>query len=243
MPTYTDLPEIIAAGLTESTKQVFSDVSQLDCIKDLFLCGGTGQSIQLNHRLSEDLDFELIGCRKERPKLDFGAILSELKIKFPDAREEILGDDHLLVFINGGKVKLSFYRPENPVQSITIGLKFNNLKTLNLQELLGMKVYTLCVRTTFRDYYDIYCLLEDGCKLEEAISYASYLSRHEIRSKTMYSRLLSPQLFQKGHDFEMMLPKFNVSAEDIRDRIKVAIEAENIQNKSKLFPSPNTTKS
>lgn len=147
----------------------------------------------------------------------------ELKIKFPDAREEILG--------------------ENPVQSMTVGLKFNNLKTPNLQELLGMKVYTLCVRTTFRDYYDIYCLLEDGCKLEEAISYASYLSRHEIRSKTMYSRLLSPQLFQKGHDFEMMLPKFNVSAEDIRDRIKVAIEAENLKNKSKLFPSHNTTKS
>lgn len=223
MPTYTDLPDIIAAGLTESTKEVFSDVSQLDCIKNLFLCGGTGQSIQLNHRLSEDLDFELLGCRKERPKLDFGAILSELKIKFPDAREEILG--------------------ENPVQSMTVGLKYNNLKTPNLQELLGMKVYTLCVRTTFRDYYDIYCLLEDGCKLEEAISYASYLSRHEIRSKTMYSRLLSPQLFQKGHDFEMMLPKFNVSAEDIRDRIKVAIEAENLKNKSKLFPSHNTTKS
>ena len=53
MPTFIDLPEIIAAGLTESTKEVFGEVSQLDCIKDLFLCGGTGQSIQMNHRLSE----------------------------------------------------------------------------------------------------------------------------------------------------------------------------------------------
>ena len=103
MPTLIDLPEIIAAGLTESTKEVFADVSQLDCIKDLFLCGGTGQSIQMNHRLSEDLDFELIGLRKERPQLDFVAILSELKAKFPDAREEILAEDHLLVFINEGK--------------------------------------------------------------------------------------------------------------------------------------------
>ena len=46
MPMYIDLPEKIAAGLTESTKEVFADVSQLDCIKDLFLCGGTGLYIE-----------------------------------------------------------------------------------------------------------------------------------------------------------------------------------------------------
>ena len=234
MPMYIDLPEKIAAGLTESTKEVFADVSQLDCIKDLFLCGGTGQSIQMNHRLSEDLDFELLGLRKERPQLDFAAILGELKAKFPDAREEILGEDHLLVFINDGKVKLSFYRPVNPVKSTSLGLQFNNLKTPDIQDLLGMKVFTLCVRTVFRDYYDIYCLLEAGCKLEEAISYASYLSRHQIRSKTMYSRLLSPQLFQRKQDFERMCPKYAVSAEEIRDRIKVSLEAENLKNKEKI---------
>ena len=231
---YIDLPEKIAAGLTESTKEVFADVSQLDCIKDLFLCGGTGQSIQMNHRLSEDLDFELLGLRKERPQLDFAAILGELKAKFPDAREEILGEDHLLVFINDGKVKLSFYRPVNPVKSTSLGLQFNNLKTPDIQDLLGMKVFTLYVRTVFRDYYDIYCLLEAGCKLEEAISYASYLSRHQIRSKTMYSRLLSPQLFQRKQDFERMCPKYAVSAEEIRDRIKVSLESENLKNKAKI---------
>ena len=81
MPTLIDLPDKITAGLTESTKEVFIGVSKLDCIKDLFLCGGTGQSIQMNHRLSEDLDFELIGLRKERPQLDFKEILSELKVR------------------------------------------------------------------------------------------------------------------------------------------------------------------
>lgn len=155
MATLIRIPDRIASGLTEATKEVFADVSRLDCIKDLFLCGGTAQSIQMNHRLSEDLDFELLGLRKERPALDFRAILGELKAKFPDAREEILGDEHLIVFINKGKVKLSFYRPENPVKSMHIGLRFNNLKTPDLQELLGMKVYTLCVRTVFRDYYEI----------------------------------------------------------------------------------------
>lgn len=216
----------IEAGLTSSTQEVFETVSKMECIKNLLLCGGTGISIQLNHRLSEDLDFELIGTRKDRPQLDFGGIIKEIKSYFPDAKEELLGSDHFLVFINDSKVKLSFFRPDNPVKAINVGLQYNNLKAPALQDMLGMKVFALCVRSVFRDYYDIYSLLESGMKLEDAISYASYLSRHRIRSKNMYSRLLSPQLFPKGDDFNSMKPKYDVSPEDIRDRIKQAIESE-----------------
>ena len=211
-------------GLTPCTGEVFEQVSELNCIKDLFLCGGTGQSLQMGHRLSEDLDFELLGLRRERPMLDFAGIIGEIKNAFPDAREEILGEDHFLIFINQGRVKLSFYRPDNPVKTMTVGWKYNNVKAPTLQELLGMKVYTICLRTVFRDYYDIYCLLEAGGNLDDAISYASFLSRHTIRSKTMYSRMLSPPLFRKDEDFLRMSPKYDVSAEEIRDRVKLAME-------------------
>lgn len=211
-------------GLTPATIEVFGQVSQLECIKGLFLCGGTGQSLQINHRLSEDLDFELIGLKKERPALDFSAIIEEISATFPDAKVEILGDDHFLIFINDGKVKLSFYRPENPVKTMKVGWQYNNLKIPTLQELLGMKLYAICMRTVFQDYYDIYSLLKAGCDLDEAISYASYLSRHTIRSKTMYTRLLSPQLFRKDEDFRRMSPKEDVSAEEIRDYVKATME-------------------
>ena len=112
------MPDNNIPGLTPATREVFDKVSRLNCIKGLFLCGGTGQSLQMAHRLSEDLDFELLGLLKERPMLDFGAIIGEIKSVFQDAKEEILGDDHFLVFINQGKVKLSFYRPENPVKTM-----------------------------------------------------------------------------------------------------------------------------
>lgn len=213
-------------GLTSATQEVFEQVSGLECIKDLFLCGGTGQSLQMDHRLSEDLDFELLGIRKNRPVLDFNGILGEIKQAFPDAKEEILGEDHFLVFINRGKVKLSFYRPENPVKTMKVGWRHNNLKTPTLQELLGMKIYTICLRTLFRDYYDIYCLLEEGYSLEEGVSYASHLFRHSVRSKTMYSRLLSPQLFHKDKDFFKMSPRRDITAEEIRDRVKQAMESQ-----------------
>lgn len=227
MQTPDTIPDIIKAGLTEKTLEVFDAVSRLDCIKGLYLCGGTGQSIQQNHRLSEDLDFELIGIRRERPSLDLSGIINEINSVFPGAKEEFLGEDHLQMFINKGAVKLSFYRPENPVKAIHDGLTYRNLKAPNLQDLLGMKVYTVCLRSTFRDYYDIYCLLEAGCKLEEAISYASYLSRHRIKSKYMYARLLSPGLYAK-EDFARMHPKYpNLTSGEICELIKRAIVAEN----------------
>lgn len=221
MPTDNNSP---IPGLTSSTLEVFEQVSRLECIKDLFLCGGTGQSLQMAHRLSEDLAFELLGLRRERPELDFTAIIKEITSIFPDARKEILGDDHFLMFINEGKVKLSFYRPQNPVKTMKVGWRHNNIKTPTLQELLGMKVFTVCIRNEFRDYYDIYCLLRTGCDLDEAISYASHLSRHTIRSKTIYSNLLSPQLYRKSDDFQRISPLYDVSPEQIRDFIKTIME-------------------
>ena len=221
----------IPEGLTPKTAEIFESISKLDCIKGLVLCGGTAQSIQMNHRLSEDLDFELIGVKKDRPGLDFQGIIDEITEKFPGARTELLGDDLFHIFINDGKVKLSFYRPENPVKSFKIGYVLNNLQTPSLQDLLGMKLFTLCVRTKFRDYYDIYCLLEAGYKLKAAIDYASYLSRHTIRSKTMLSRLLSPQLFIKDDEFNKMSPRTDVTAEEIKQRCEKAIVEEDLGKK------------
>lgn len=227
--TSPQLPE----GLTEKTKEIFEQVSKLQCIKQLVLCGGTAQAILMNHRLSEDLDFELIGIRKERPELDFNGIINELKKNFPDARTELLGDDQFHVFINEGNVKLSFYRPENPVKSFHEGYVYKNLKTPDLQELLGMKLYTICVRTVYRDYYDIGCLLEAGYKLKDAIEYASHLSRHTIKSKTMLTRLLTPQLFPMDKDFDKMKPRFDLPPEQIKKICINAIEEEKLGEKLK----------
>ena len=96
-------------------------------------------------------------------------VTTEIKDKFHGAKTEILGDAQFLMFINDGSVKLSFFRPENPVKTFNRGYAMNNLKTPTLQELLGMKLYTLCVREKLRDYYDIYCLVNSGYKLKDAI--------------------------------------------------------------------------
>lgn len=206
-------------GLKPETIPVFESVSRMDVVKNLYLCGGTAQSLQMMHRKSEDLDFELLGTRKERPMLDFSAISNAVSEVYPNYKREFLGRNHLQIFVDG-MVKLSFFRPDNPVPELGKGFVYNSITTPSLQELLGMKLFTITVRSAFRDYYDIYALLKEGYDLVQGVAYAGRFSRHSIHSKTIYSILLNDNYFYKPAEFALLEPKYDVSAKNIADYIK-----------------------
>jgi len=217
-------------GLRQETIPVFEAVSQMDAIKGLYLCGGTAQSLQMKHRKSEDLDFELLGLRKERPMLDFSSISNEVTSVFPDCRKEFLSKDQLQIFVNGN-VKLSFFRPQNPVPELGRGFVYNNIVTPSLQELLGMKLFTIAVRSAFRDYYDIYALLKEGYDLAKGVEYAGKFSRHTIHSKFIYSILLNENYFSKPEGFSLLEPKYDISTAEIAAFIRQYIEEKEIKIK------------
>ena len=217
-------------GLRQETIPVFEAVSQMETIKGLYLCGGTAQSLQMKHRKSEDLDFELLGTRKERPMLDFSAISNEVTSVFPDCRKEFLGKNQLQIFVNGN-VKLSFFRPQNSVPELGKGFVYNNIVTPSLQELLGMKLFTITVRSAFRDYYDIYALLKEDYDLAKGVDYAGKFSRHTIHSKFIYSILLNENYFNKPEGFSLLEPKYDVSMAEIADFIRHYIEKKGIKIK------------
>ena len=217
-------------GLKQETIPVFEAVSQMEVIKGLYLCGGTAQSLQMRHRKSEDLDFELLGLRKERPMLDFSAISNEISSVFPDCRKEFLSKNQLQIFVNGN-VKLSFFRPENSVPELGKGFVYNNIVTPSLQELLGMKLFTIAVRSAFRDYYDIYSLLKEDYDLAKGVEYAGKFSRHTIHSKFIYSILLNENYFSKPEGFSLLEPKYDVSTADIAKFIRQYIEERGIKIK------------
>lgn len=217
-------------GLRQETIPVFEAVSQMETIKSLYLCGGTAQSLQMKHRKSEDLDFELLGTRKERPMLDFSAISNEVTSVFPDCRKEFLGKNQLQIFVNGS-VKLSFFRPQNSVPELGKGFVYNNIFTPSLQELLGMKLFTITVRSAFRDYYDIYALLKEDYDLAKGVDYAGKFSRHTIHSKFIYSILLNENYFNKPEGFSLLEPKYDVSTAEIADFIRHYIEEKGIKIK------------
>lgn len=217
-------------GLKQETIPVFEAVSQMEVVKGLYLCGGTAQSLQMRHRKSEDLDFELLGLRKERPMLDFSAISNEVSSVFPNCRKEFLSKNQLQIFVNGN-VKLSFFSPENSVPELGKGFVYNNIVTPSLQELLGMKLFTIAVRSAFRDYYDIYALLKDGYDLAKGVEYAGKFSRHTIHSKFIYSILLNENYFHKPESFALLEPKYDVSTKDIAEFIQQYIEEQGIKIK------------
>lgn len=53
-------------GLATKTQKIFDKVSNLECIKEYTLIGGTALSLQIHNRLSEDLDF----CKWKKFKSD-----------------------------------------------------------------------------------------------------------------------------------------------------------------------------
>ena len=122
-------------------------------------------------------------------------------------------------------VKLSFYKPQNKVPVLNEVGVLNNLKTVSLQDALGMKLYVITQRSLFRDYYDIYSLLKDGCSLSEGIWYALKFSRYNISSKQIVSKLMSDGLFVKTNkegyfDFDELKSKYHVDAFQIRNFIE-----------------------
>ena len=211
-------------GLRENTLQVFDKVSQLECIKDLYLCGGTGISLLLQHRQSEDLDFELLNYRGDIKQLDLSGISNEIVSVFPDCQREILGNQHVQFYV-GDHVKLSFFAPQNRVPALHTGFTYNNLKTVDAQDALGMKLFTITVRSLYRDYYDIYSLLKAGYSFDEGLDYALKFTRHQVHSKAILSALITPSLYPKPQDFDLMRPIYNVSAEEMADYFMQVIAA------------------
>lgn len=211
-------------GLRDNTLQVFDQVSRLNCIKDLYLCGGTGISLLLEHRQSEDLDFELLNYHGDIKQLDLSGISNEIVSVFPDCQREILGQQHIQFYI-GDHVKLSFFAPKNRVPALHTGFTYNNLKTVDAQDALGMKLFTITVRSLYRDYYDIYSLLKAGLSFEDGLDYALKFTRHQVHSKAILSALIAPALYPKPQDFDLMQPKYDVSAEEIANYLMEVIAA------------------
>ena len=106
-------------GLSKHTIPVFDFIKDLDILEDYLLVGGTALSIQINHRLSEDLDF----CKWQDNQsisskgVNWPEIESALK-DLGEVKTDILDLYHVDFQVNG--VKISFYKCPEEISSGTI---------------------------------------------------------------------------------------------------------------------------
>ena len=205
-------------GLTTNIEAIIEQVAQLECIKPYILCVGTALAIQIGHRKSEDLDFMMWRISKtEKPEVNWNAIERELKEKIGEIENfNMLGFDQVEFVVKG--VKFSFFVSDNlsPVTAPTEYL--GNIRLADIESIMAMKMEVMLRRMKFRDYYDIYCMLQEGYSIQKGIEKALNLSRHRLSSKNIIAMLLGGQ-FIPDNNFATLEPKYDVTKEQIREYI------------------------
>ena len=205
-------------GLTTNIEAIIEQVAQLECIKPYILSGGTALAIQIGHRKSEDLDFMMWRISKtEKPEVNWNAIERELKEKIGEIENfNMLGFDQVEFVVKG--VKFSFFVSDNlsPVTAPTEYL--GNIRLADIESIMAMKMEVMLRRMKFRDYYDIYCMLQEGYSIHNGIEKALNLSRHRLSSKNIIAMLLGGR-FIPDNNFATLEPKYDVTKEQIREYI------------------------
>lgn len=205
-------------GLARHTASIIEALSKLECIKPYVLVGGTALSLQLATRESEDLDFmSWRKNRNERREVDWPRIKKELETIGSVEKCDILDIDHVEYVVNG--VKISFYANPNqsPVKEVIPYL--NNIVLADKLSIGAMKMEVLLRRSKFRDYYDIFSLLEDGVDLNEMISLALKYSGHKLKSKNLIAMLTRSDRFVPDANFMSLNPIYEVTPLEIENRI------------------------
>lgn len=166
-------------------------------------------------------------CHGEKPKnekreVDWPQIEKELKGIGNLTKVDILDLDHVEFELE--EVKLSFYANPNysPVRKeITL---MNNLHLADKLSIGAMKMEVLLRRSKFRDYYDIYSLIKDGCDLQEMMDLALKYSGHRLKSKNLIAMLTNSERFQKESNFSQLQPQYDITPQDIEAAIRVALK-------------------
>ena len=209
-------------GLAPHTEAIFDGVSKLECIKPYVLVGGTALSLQLNTRLSEDLDFmSWRTAKNEKREVDWPFISRELATVGIVEKCDILDFDHVEFVVSG--VKISFYANPNYSPLKDKVLVANNLYVADKTSIGAMKMEVMLRRSKFRDYYDLYSLLEAGENIMEMVEIALKYSGHRLKSKNLFAMLTRGERFVQDANFITLNPVYDVTGLDIENRIKTAL--------------------
>lgn len=205
-------------GLTANIEAIIEQVAQLECIEPYVLCGGTALAMQIGHRKSEDLDFMMWRLSKtEKPEVDWNTIERELSDKVGKIENfNMLGFDQVEFLVKG--VKFSFFVSDNLSPVSTPVAYLGNIRLADVESIMAMKMEVMLRRMKFRDYYDIYCILQEGYSIRKGIDKALKLSRYRLSSKNVIAMLLGGH-FIPDDNFTALEPKYEVTKELIRDYI------------------------
>jgi predicted nucleotidyltransferase component of viral defense system len=154
--------------LPERTRKIYQLLGTSSFISNFTLVGGTALSMQIKHRLSEDLDFVFDG-----DELNTNQIKRNIKKLFPSFR--IIRQDHKWqIDFSIDEVKITFFSTGAialPFEVRTYSFRDNNMYIAEARAIAALKFSAIAQRNTIRDYYDLYYLSRYHYPLLELINF------------------------------------------------------------------------
>ena len=211
-------------GLAKYTERVFRSLSTLSCLKDYTLIGGTALALQINKRKSEDFDFCIWSknLKKDKPKVDWPVIEKELESVGKLSSRDVLGFDQVNFILDG--VRISFITKQtnlSPVIKPVVIL--NNISAADITAIGAMKIELILRRNEFKDYYDIYSILQEGKSLKELVLSASKYSNYRLKTRDALNFLSNGNNFRKEKSFNLLDPVYDIDHKGIEDYIRSII--------------------
>ena len=178
--------------LPEATRRNFNRLKGDARLSGFTLVGGTALSLQIRHRVSEDLDFNIFGQKLPTRSIDSvleqlaaeGAkikslITAEQKVQFKINRAENLDDFRQDYLIDGAKVtfhsRSEIDRPKRQIDFLKDAQKLpvsaGGFDVLGIQGLFVMKSIVVYDRVKSRDLFDLMILTRDyGYALHDVLA-------------------------------------------------------------------------
>jgi hypothetical protein len=203
-------------GLAPKTLEVFEEAARLSCIRDFVLVGGTALSLQINHRLSADLDFcKWVNVSNARNGIPYLDIEKELKGSFSAVQTNPIDFDQCDYLVNN-EVKFQFFNEVGyslPSRN-SIPLK-GNIRIAPILTIGAMKIKTMFQRNAYRDYYDVFAIVKDGHLTFKALLAAGCAYNLKLNTKMVINRLTSHESFHEEEEFGLLTPRYQISSREI----------------------------
>ena len=92
----------------------------------------------------------------------------------------------------------------------------NNISLADIESIAVMKMEVMTHRNLFRDYYDMYSILQSGISLSTILAKTGKYTFHNLRTRDMLSLLLNAQKPPFDAHFAAMSPIYNLSFEEMK---------------------------
>ena len=176
--------------LNQNQKDLLPLIKQFQA--DYYLVGGTAIALLLGHR--ESIDFDLF-TNKNKNQLKTKA---NLQSKISDNLVSIFeGKDQAHFILNG--VKLTFF---NFPHVIPVNKVFEGIRMPNLLTLAAMKAFALGGRAKWKDYVDLYFILNQGVSLDEIIIQADSLFNSSNSTLFNYRNFMEQLMYYNDVSYE-----------------------------------------